>query len=114
MRAASPGRVFSVVSRMRCSNSGVNTLGERWRRRMPVVAVGPFFANAARNASTVGGKASVGVDARVGYALMSEQQDLGAERHLLREIAISNPQFEFTLLVNGYGPRGCGSEHASV
>jgi hypothetical protein len=29
-------------------------------------------------------------DARVGYALMSEQQDLGAERHLLRGIAISN------------------------
>jgi len=50
----SPGRVFSVVSRMRCSKSGVSTFGDRLRRRIPVTAVTPFLAKAARNASTVG------------------------------------------------------------
>ena len=50
----SPGRVFSVVSRMHCSNWDVNTLGERLSWRRPVTAFKPSLADAARNASTVG------------------------------------------------------------
>jgi len=40
----------------RSSSSGVNTFGERSRRRTPVMAAKPSLANAARNASTVGGE----------------------------------------------------------
>jgi hypothetical protein len=50
----SPGRVFNVVSRMRCSNSGVSTRGDRFRRRVPATALMPSLANAARKANTVG------------------------------------------------------------
>jgi hypothetical protein len=50
----SPGRVFSVISRIFCSNSGVNTWPRRFRFRIPVTAAIPSLAKAARNATMVG------------------------------------------------------------
>jgi hypothetical protein len=50
----SPGRVFTVVSTIFCSSSGVNTLPRRCRLRMPVTAANPSFAKAPRNARIVG------------------------------------------------------------
>src|SRR5690349_5249134 len=68
----SPGRVVSVVSSMRCSTSGVNTLGERFRLRTPVTAATQSLMNAARTARTVAAKFSV-VRQWLGSAALDEQ-----------------------------------------
>ncbi len=50
----SPGPVFSVVSRIFCSSSGVKTRLRRFRFRIPVTATIPSLTNAAHSAGTVG------------------------------------------------------------
>jgi len=50
----SPGRLFSAVSTIFCSNSAVSTLPWRFRLRIPVTASMCWAAKAARRAMTVG------------------------------------------------------------